>query len=56
MGLTYIPPVIVDGEMMAQVQQEELDRETANWKHALIMYVVGSSISIGAIERFAAGN
>lgn len=56
MGLIYIPPVIVDEEMMTQLQQEGLERETAKWKHALIMYVVGSSPSIGAIERFIAGN
>ncbi|XP_019259894.1 PREDICTED: uncharacterized protein LOC109237950 [Nicotiana attenuata] len=56
MELKYIAPTIVEGEVVAQLQQEELDRETGKWKQALIMYVVGNSPTIAAVERFIANN
>lgn len=42
--------------MVARLLQEEVDKKTEKWKHALIMYVVGNSPSIGAVERFIANN
>ncbi|OIT22967.1 hypothetical protein A4A49_55256 [Nicotiana attenuata] len=56
MELKYITPIIVEGELVAQSQQEELDREIGKWKHALIMYVVRNSPTIAAMERFIASN
>lgn len=41
---------------MAQIQQSEIVEETLKWKQAIILYVVGASPSIGAINRFIATN
>lgn len=56
MELKYIAPITVEGEFVAQLQQEELDREIEKWKQALIMYVVGNSPTIAVVERFIASN
>lgn len=54
--LSYIAPIIIEGEKVSQLQQEEVERETAHWKHALILYVLGNSPPIGAVQRFIASN
>ncbi|XP_033509708.1 uncharacterized protein [Nicotiana tomentosiformis] len=54
MELKYITPIIVEGELMAQLQQEEIDRETTKWKYALIMYVVGNSPFIASNWNYTA--
>ncbi|KAJ8528169.1 hypothetical protein K7X08_021861 [Anisodus acutangulus] len=51
-NLSYIPPVIHNGEKISQLDKEEVDKEFAKWSHALILYVVGESLSFGAIDRF----
>lgn len=50
MDLIYIPPVIVEGEMILELLQEDIDSEIEKWKCAIIAYVIGG----GAIERFIA--
>ncbi|XP_019232866.1 PREDICTED: uncharacterized protein LOC109213514 [Nicotiana attenuata] len=54
MGLTYVPPMIQNGEKIVELQQEEVEKETEKWKMAVIMYVVRDTPSIGAVERFIA--
>nr|XP_009770224.1 PREDICTED: uncharacterized protein LOC104220956 [Nicotiana sylvestris] len=54
MDLTYIPPVIQEGEVVVQILEEDIAEEKQKWNRALIMYVVGNTPTIGAIERFVA--
>ncbi|XP_070055446.1 uncharacterized protein [Nicotiana tomentosiformis] len=56
MSLTYILPVMIDGERVVQLQVEEIAEETKKWNRALILYVVGDSPSIGAVGRIIATN
>ncbi|KAK4360270.1 hypothetical protein RND71_019222 [Anisodus tanguticus] len=50
--LQYVELVIVDGEKVAQIQQEKVEEDTQKWKQSIVLYVVGNSPSIGAIDRF----
>ncbi|XP_019263163.1 PREDICTED: uncharacterized protein LOC109240928 [Nicotiana attenuata] len=54
MSLSYIPPVIKEGEKITQLNQAELEKGTAKWKQAAILYVMGATPSIGALERYIA--
>ncbi|PHT95759.1 hypothetical protein T459_03641 [Capsicum annuum] len=54
MNLTYIPPIIEEGEVMVQLEREDVVEGNTKWKQALIMYVVGNTPTIGAVERFVA--
>ncbi|XP_009597033.1 uncharacterized protein [Nicotiana tomentosiformis] len=45
---------MVDGEKMVELQQNEIEIEAVKWRHAIILYVVGDSPSIGTVERFIA--
>ncbi|XP_009774607.1 uncharacterized protein [Nicotiana sylvestris] len=54
MGLSFVAPVIQNGEKIVELQKEEIEKEAEKWKITVIMYVVGDTPSIGAIERFIA--
>ncbi|XP_059288877.1 uncharacterized protein LOC132042304 [Lycium ferocissimum] len=43
-----------DGIKIAQLQQADIDAEAAKWEHAIILYAMGATPSIGAVERFLA--
>nr|XP_016436483.1 PREDICTED: uncharacterized protein LOC107762630 [Nicotiana tabacum] len=55
MNPAYIPPVIQEGEVVVQLLEEDIAEENQKWNRAIIMYVVGNTPTIGAIERFIAG-
>ncbi|KAM3237600.1 hypothetical protein P3L10_012629 [Capsicum annuum] len=55
MDLTYVAPIIKDGTRVAQLMEKDIEKENEKWKKAIILYVVGNSPSIGALERFVAG-
>lgn len=52
MKLQFIAPIIKDGVKTVQLDKVEVERETEKWKSAMILYVVGDSPTIGAVERF----
>lgn len=54
MSLKFVEPVIKDGEKVIELDKEEIEKENSKWKQALIVYVVGDSPTIGALERFIA--
>ncbi|XP_075083460.1 uncharacterized protein LOC142167200 [Nicotiana tabacum] len=54
MNLTFIAPQIRNGVKIVQLEKEEVDRETEKWRNAVIMYVIGETPTIGAVERFIA--
>ncbi|KAJ8526534.1 hypothetical protein K7X08_029011 [Anisodus acutangulus] len=35
--LQYVEPIIVDGEKVAQIQQEEVGEDTQKWKQEIVM-------------------
>ncbi|XP_075092189.1 uncharacterized protein LOC142172463 [Nicotiana tabacum] len=52
MNLKFVAPMIKNGEKVVELDNTEVDRETTKWKHAIVLYVVGDSPSIGALDRF----
>nr|XP_016465345.1 PREDICTED: uncharacterized protein LOC107788185 [Nicotiana tabacum] len=40
MNLTYIAPIIQDGEKIVELNKEEIEKGSAKWSQALIIYVV----------------
>lgn len=56
MNLCYVPPILVDGEKVIQLEKQEFEAETEKWKQALVLHVVGNSPFIGAVESFIAAN
>lgn len=50
MNLSYIPPVIQEGEVVIQLMEEDVDGVNGVWPKAIMMYVVCTTPSIGAIE------
>lgn len=53
-NLSYIPPVLQDGEIVVQLLEDDIVEEQQKWNRALILYVVGNIPTIGAVERFIA--
>ncbi|KAH0722882.1 hypothetical protein KY290_005538 [Solanum tuberosum] len=41
MALEYITPQFVEGEIVVQLEKEEVERETEKWNSALIVYAIG---------------
>ncbi|XP_070019473.1 uncharacterized protein [Nicotiana sylvestris] len=54
MDLTFIPPAIVEGEVVVELEHEDMDNEIEKWKYVAIAYAIGGSPTIGAMERFVA--
>ncbi|KAH0776401.1 hypothetical protein KY290_007812 [Solanum tuberosum] len=54
MGLSYVAPVMKNEEKVVELNKEEVEKATEVWKQALILYVVGDSPTIAAVERYIA--
>ncbi|KAJ8539483.1 hypothetical protein K7X08_013735 [Anisodus acutangulus] len=52
MSLQFIVPVIKNGVKVAQLEKLEIEKETEPWKNVVILYVVGESLTVGAVYRF----
>ncbi|XP_048494359.1 uncharacterized protein LOC125494690 [Beta vulgaris subsp. vulgaris] len=52
MGLSYVTPVVVNGENVAKLDKKEVDRATEEWQNALIVYVIGQNPSLMAITNY----
>lgn len=52
MSLRYVPASIQEGKTIVKLEQEDIEEESAKWRLAIILYVIGESPSIGAVERF----
>ncbi|KAM3303957.1 hypothetical protein P3S67_014989 [Capsicum chacoense] len=52
MSLTFIPPAIIERDKVIKILAVVIAKDEAKWKFSLIVYVIGTSPSIGAMERF----
>jgi len=52
MNLTYIPPIIVEGEKVVEILAEDIAQDEVKWKPSMVVYVVCTAPSIVAMERF----
>lgn len=52
MNLEYIAPIIQEGKKIVQLEQEDINEGTVKWKQSIILYAIGYSPTIGAVENF----
>ncbi|KAH0661616.1 hypothetical protein KY284_026547 [Solanum tuberosum] len=52
MNLTYIAPIIVEREKVVEILAEDITQDEVKWKPSVVVYVVGTTPSIGAMKRF----
>ncbi|XP_019267318.1 PREDICTED: uncharacterized protein LOC109244650 [Nicotiana attenuata] len=52
MNLQFIAPIVQNGEKMVKLEADDVEQETEKWKNAIVIYVIGESPSIGAMDRF----
>lgn len=50
MNLSYIAPVVVEGEKIVKILPEDIKEEDEKWEPFLVMYVIGTKPTIGAIR------
>ncbi|KAH0660431.1 hypothetical protein KY290_027262 [Solanum tuberosum] len=53
MNLNYIALIIVEGEKVVEIMPENVAEDDMKWAPPVVVYVVGVTPSIGAMERFA---
>ncbi|XP_019257668.1 PREDICTED: uncharacterized protein LOC109235874 [Nicotiana attenuata] len=46
---------MVADEIIVELIHENIDSEVSKWKYVVIVYVIGGSLTIGAMERFIVG-
>lgn len=49
MNLTYIAPIIVEGDKVVEILPEDTTKDDAKWKPSAVVYMVGTTPSIGAM-------
>nr|XP_009762865.1 PREDICTED: uncharacterized protein LOC104214842 isoform X2 [Nicotiana sylvestris] len=55
LALSYIPPTIVDGSVVIQLDPTETGKEADKWKHSLIVAVIGEIPRGYYIAKFKEG-
>lgn len=53
-NLSYVAPTTKNGEKVVELNKDEVEKATEEWKQAIIFYVVGDSPTIATIERYIA--
>lgn len=56
LALSYIPPTIVDGSVVIQLDPTETGKEADKWKHSLIVAVIGEIPRYNHMKRFISQN
>ncbi|XP_048501322.1 uncharacterized protein LOC125497704 [Beta vulgaris subsp. vulgaris] len=52
MNLSFIAPMVVNGESVAQLDKNDIENMSEQWGNALIVYVIGQSPSLMAITNY----
>lgn len=52
MDLSYIAPTVVGGKKMVDILPEDTTTDDAKWKPSIVVYVVGTTPTIGIMESF----
>lgn len=52
MTIAYTPPIVTGGDVVVEIQDEDIETELEFWKNALIMYVADNSLSMNAVKNF----
>ena len=51
-SLKFVPPKIVEGKLMAELQASEIEAGNKKWEHKIVVYVVGFVPSIAALRNY----
>lgn len=54
MNLNYIPSVVIEGQKVVEILADDVAQDDVKWALSMVVYVVGNSPTIGAMERFIA--
>ncbi|KAK4732123.1 hypothetical protein R3W88_025111 [Solanum pinnatisectum] len=52
MSLNYIPPTIVKGKTVVQLDKDKVEKENAKWRCALVVYVMGEIPGYKYMSRY----
>lgn len=52
MKLGFVSPVIQDGVPVVQLRKPEIEKLNGKWESAVVMYVVGDTLTITAVTKF----
>lgn len=52
MNLGYVAPLLKDGKPTAKLSVSEIEKESAKWKNAIILYVIGEEPTIAYLKVF----
>nr|XP_016466283.1 PREDICTED: uncharacterized protein LOC107789027 [Nicotiana tabacum]XP_016466284.1 PREDICTED: uncharacterized protein LOC107789027 [Nicotiana tabacum] len=52
MNLQFIAPIVQNGEKIAKLEIEDVEQETEKLRSVIVMYVIGETPTIGAMDRF----
>lgn len=52
MQLGYVPPILKQGVPTAKLCKSEVEKESAKWKKAIILYVIGDTPTITYLKNF----
>ncbi|XP_058755867.1 uncharacterized protein LOC131628790 [Vicia villosa] len=56
MQIEFIAPQLVNGEVEVTIEEEDIMSEVRYWESALIMYVIGSDLSMHTVKQFMEKN
>ncbi|PHU17374.1 putative 4-hydroxy-4-methyl-2-oxoglutarate aldolase 2 [Capsicum chinense] len=51
-NLSFIPPIIMDGEKVVEISTEDVASKEVKWKATIVLYIVSTTPSMGAMDRF----
>ncbi|XP_058784641.1 uncharacterized protein LOC131659469 [Vicia villosa] len=52
MNLEFVAPSVINGEIIVEIEQSDIESEVLYWDSALIMYVLGGDLSMNMVKQF----
>jgi hypothetical protein len=52
LAMEFVSPKRVDGEIVVEIEDADVESEVKFWASSLIMYVLGGDLSMGAVKQF----
>jgi hypothetical protein len=52
LAMEYVAPKLVNGEVEVEIENSGIESEVKFWESSLIMYVLGSELSMSAVKQF----
>lgn len=52
MQLQFVVPKIVEGKIEVEIEEEDVESEIRFWENSLIMYVIGTNLSMNAMKNY----